>query len=91
MVELMVRHTVADYGKWRPYFDGDDQRRKDCGATGTKQVYRDQEDPNTITLIMEWDTAENARKFTQDPALAAVMQQAGVVGRPALISIVTRS
>ena len=32
--------------------------------------------------IMEWDSAEKARKFAQDPALAEVMKNAGVIGAP---------
>jgi hypothetical protein len=49
------------------------------------------DDPKTITLVMEWDKPENALKFGKDPALAAVMEKAGVIGQPALISIVSRT
>ena len=91
MVYLNVRHTVADYGKWRPIYDEDKSRRKENGATGVEQVYRDADNPNIITLIMEWDSAEDALKFAKDPALAAVMQKAGVVGRPELIAILLRA
>jgi len=90
MVYINVRHTVADYEKWRPFFDGDDARRRAAGATGVNQVYRDADDLNTINIIMEWDNAENARKFLDDPALREVMQQAGVVGMPAVRAILSR-
>ena len=89
MVYLNVRHTVADYEKWRPVFDADAARRRAAGATGVTQVYRDMDAPNTITLILEWDTAENANKFAHDPALGAVMQQAGVIGLPAVVAVVS--
>jgi hypothetical protein len=89
MVYLNVRHTVTDYGKWRPIFDQDDARRRAAGATGVNQVYRDMDEPNIITLILEWDTAENARKFAHDPALGAVMQKTGVVGVPALVAVLS--
>jgi hypothetical protein len=88
---LIVRHTVADYEKWRPFFDGDAARRKSSGATGVSQVYRDVDNPKIVTLVLEWDKAENALKFAHDPALAAVMEKAGVVGMPALVSIVSRA
>jgi hypothetical protein len=91
MCYLIVRHTVADYEKWRPYFDGDATRRRSNGATGVNQVYRDVDDPKTITLVLEWDKPENALKFGKDPALAAVMEKAGVIGQPALISIASRN
>jgi hypothetical protein len=89
MVYNNVRHTVADYGKWRSIFDEDYARRRAAGASGVKQVYRDVDDPNIITIIMEWDTAKNAREFAHDPALGAVMQKAGVVGLPAVVAILS--
>jgi len=91
MVNLIVRHTVTDYGKWRPIFDEDDARRRAGGASAVKQVYRDLDDPDIITIIMEWDTAENANRFAHDPALGAVMQKAGVVGMPALVAVLSRA
>jgi hypothetical protein len=91
MCYLVVRHTVADYKKWRPFYDGDDARRRAAGATGITQVYQDVDDPNTTTVLMEWDKPENALKFAHDPALAEVMKKAGVIGQPALVSIVSKS
>jgi heme-degrading monooxygenase HmoA len=87
MIYLNVRHTVADYEKWRVFFDGDDVKRRAAGATGATKVYRDADDANTVTTIIEWDNAENARKFMNDPALREVMQKAGVVGMPAVRAI----
>ena len=89
MVYLNVRHTVADYEKWRPIFDADASRRAAAGATGVAQIYRDMDAPNVVTLILEWDTAENANKFAHDPALGAVMQQAGVIGLPAVVAVLS--
>jgi hypothetical protein len=48
------------------------------GAPGVSQIFRDVENPNQITVLLEWDNAENARKFASDPALKEVMQAAGV-------------
>lgn len=91
MVYFNVRHTVSDYATWRQVFDQDDSRRRAAGATGVKQVYRDADNPNVITLTLEWDSAENARKFGADPALREVMQKAGVVGAPVFMAITTRA
>ncbi len=90
MVFINVRITVADYPIWRKFFDGDEARRRVGGATGINQIYRDAEDPNTVNLILEWDNAENARKFLDDPALREVMQKSGVIGAPALRAVLTR-
>lgn len=91
MVSVNVRHTVADYGKWRPVFDEDDARRRAGGQLGVPQVYRDVDNPNIITLILEWDTAEKANKFVHDPALGAVMETAGVIGMPAVVAVIARA
>ena len=91
MVYITVRHTAADYEKWRPSFDGDEARRRAGGATGVNQIFRDVADPNTITLVLEWDSAEKAHKFLDDPALREVMLKAGVVGMPAVIAVQSRA
>ncbi len=72
-------------------FDAHESSRRAAGATGVNQVYRDEDDANTVTLIMEWDNAENARKFVDDPALRDVIQQAGVIGMPAVRAIQSRA
>ena len=90
MVYINVRHTAADYAKWRSIFDGDEARRRTAGATGVNQIYRDADDPNTVNIILEWDNAQNARKFLDDPALREVMQKAGVVGAPSVRAILSR-
>ena len=82
MIYLQVNHTVADYAKWRPGFDANEPARRAGGATGVQQVYRGMEDPNAITILMEWDNAENARRFFLDPRLKEVMSAAGVIGAP---------
>ena len=71
--------------------DAHESSRRAAGATGDNQVYRDVDDANTVMLIMEWDNAENARKFVDDPALREVMQQAGVIGMPAVRAIQSRA
>ena len=91
MTYINVRHTVSNYENWRPIFDADMPRRIAGGATGVTQIYRDVDNPNVITLLMEWDNEKNATKFLNDPALGAVMQQAGVVGMPAVRAILSRS
>ena len=91
MTYLNVRHTVADYGKWRPFFDGDETRRRAAGATGVNQVYRDADNPNIVTVFMEWDNPMNAQKFVKDPTLAEIMQKAGVIGVPEVAAILSRA
>ena len=82
MIYLSVCHTVADYAKWRTVFDAHDAAQRAAGATGVPQVYRDQENPNAITVIIEWESVEKAQQFFRDPALAEAMKTAGVTSAP---------
>ena len=81
MAYLIVRHTVEDYGKWKPVFDQHGSVRKAAGSKGV-QLLRSADNPNDVTMLFEWDSLEHARAFTESPDLRAVMQRAGVVGRP---------
>lgn len=84
-VYVNVRHTVADYERWRQVFD--EARRLAAGSTGVKQVLRDVDDPKIITVIFGWDNAENANRFVNDPALREAMERAGTIGMPAARAI----
>ena len=91
MVNCIVRQTVSDYAKWRPIYDADEVRRRAAGATGVNQVFRDVDDPNTVTVVLEWDNTQNAHKFINDPALAEVMKKAGVIGMPSVIAVTSHA
>jgi quinol monooxygenase YgiN len=91
MVHVIMRATVADYQKWRPVFDGLEDLRRSMGSTGTNQVFRDADDPNTITLILEWDNADHAREFLGSPQLREAMQKAGLIGAPAVLTVLTEA
>ncbi len=82
MIYLSSRQTVSDYAKWRTAFDTSETFRKDAGATGVNKIYRDVENPSTVTAIMEWNNIEKARLHLADPKLKEVLQNAGVTGSP---------
>ena len=82
MIFVYVRHEVADYIKWRRHFDADLTRRKEGGATGIEYVYRDVENQNLVSIIMEWESMEKARMFLADPLLKKITQDAGVISEP---------
>jgi heme-degrading monooxygenase HmoA len=79
MIYFQVRHTVADYAKWRVAFDNHGATRRAFGATGVDQVYRGVDNPNAITVITEWKSAEDAQRFAQDPSLKEAMVAGGVI------------
>jgi quinol monooxygenase YgiN len=89
MVYVTMRFTVGDYAKFRPLFDENESWRRAAGSTGKNQVFRDAADPNTITLVLEWDNAEHARAFLDNPELRERQKNAGIVGAPAVRTVMT--
>ena len=90
MVYINLRVNVTDYDKWRTSFDANESNRKSAGATGVNQFYRDVDNLNNITLILEWDEAGNAQAFLNDPNTKASMDAAGVTGRPMVVAVQTQ-
>ena len=87
MVYINLRVNVADYDKWRLGFDANESNRRSAGSTGVNQFYRDVENPNNVTLVLEWDEAEKAHAFLNDPRTKESMDEAGVTGRPMVVAV----
>jgi heme-degrading monooxygenase HmoA len=81
MVNILIRHKVKDYDKWKPVFDEHQAFRK-AGGEKEARLFRNIDDPNEITILQKWDTIEKARKFTESSDLKKAMQKAGVAGKP---------
>lgn len=90
MVYTIVRQSVADYEKWHTVFDGTEAKRREFSATGVHQIFRDVDDPNTITVIIEWENGEKAKEFLNSPILKEAAQKGGVIGVPMVRVAVTR-
>jgi heme-degrading monooxygenase HmoA len=83
MVELIVRHKVQDYGRWKPLFDEHGAKRKAAGSKGGR-LFRSEKDPNEVVILFEWEDLGKAHKFTESEDLRQTMERAGVVGKPEL-------
>ena len=81
MPSILVRHTVEDFDKWHPVFTEHASARKDHGSKGAR-LFRNAEKPNEITILMDWDSFDNARAFFASDTLRSAMQGGGVVGQP---------
>jgi heme-degrading monooxygenase HmoA len=81
MPYLLVRHKVADYDKWKPFFDQHGTTRQRSGSQGG-QLLRNADDPNELIILFQWGTLEKARQFSQSNDLREIMQQAGVIDQP---------
>lgn len=81
MIHVIVRHKVADYSRWKEAFDAHLSMRKAGGELGHR-LFVSVEDPHDLTLVMDWDSLERARRFAGSDDLKQAMQKAGVVGEP---------
>jgi uncharacterized protein (DUF1330 family) len=81
MTYLNVRHNVKNFGTWKTAFESDAGRRRAEGSKSA-QLFHDSEHPNSVSVLMEFETADKARKFANDPALKEAMERAGVLGNP---------
>ncbi len=78
MAFSMLRLGVRDYETWMSFMEGFADMRAAAGCSGVK-VYQSADDGNDVMVVLEWSDLDDARKFSESPALMAVMQKAGVV------------
>ena len=81
MVKQYLRHTVADFKKWKAVYDSHDATRKEFGCQKS-EVFANAQNPNEVLVVMEWASQADAAKFAQSPSLKEAMQNAGVVSHP---------
>ncbi len=81
MPYTLVRSTVEDFAKWKAVYDEHASVRRAAGSIGA-QVFQNAETPNQVTVLIEWDSLENAHKFVQSQDLRDAMERAGVIGPP---------
>ncbi|WP_319506492.1 hypothetical protein [uncultured Methanolobus sp.] len=84
MVYVLIRHIVEDFLKWKSGFDEHASTRKESGSKGG-MLFHTSEDPNSLAILFEWDTIENAHKFTESPELKKKMEEVGVISKPEII------
>ena len=83
MPYLLVVHKVQDYDRWRPYFDSDKPRQQGAGLT-VRHVLRGADDPQEVVILFEAEDLGRARALAGSEELRKIMQEAGVLGPPAM-------
>lgn len=78
---LVIRHTVADYSKWKPFFDADSTNRNAAGMH-LIGVARGIEDQNDVEIPFMIDDVQKVKAFVSDPKLKDIMQKGGVNSAP---------
>jgi hypothetical protein len=85
---MIVRHQVADYAKWRPVYDGNEDKRQAAGLTNGR-IFQVDGNPNEIVILLDAADLEKAKTFASSEALKAGMMEAGVTGKPEILFLVT--
>ena len=80
---VIVHHKVANYAKWRPFFDADKANQLAAGLTNPR-VYRSPKNPNDLTIIFDMADMTKARAFAKSPKMKDTMAKAGVLGSPTI-------
>ena len=85
---MIVRHQVADYAKWRPVYDGNEDKRQAAGLTNGR-IYQVAGNPNEIVILLDAADLEKAKAFASSEELKAGMMKAGVTGKPEILFLTT--
>jgi quinol monooxygenase YgiN len=77
VTHLHVGFKVKDYEQWKKGYDASAEQRKASGET-SYQVFRNIDDPNTVTVISQQQSAEKVQAFINSPDLQARMKASGI-------------
>ena len=63
MSYILVRHRVGRFSDFEAVFRGGAERRRRMGSRGGK-VFRNVNDTGDVLILLEWDTAEAAKGWS---------------------------
>jgi hypothetical protein len=78
---LLATTTVEDFDRFTAIFSTTSaEKRRQHGSKGAV-VFRDPNEDDRVWVIFDWD-AEGWQRFTSDPEVPPIMQDAGHTSRP---------
>jgi heme-degrading monooxygenase HmoA len=77
MAKVMATFTVLDLDNWKIVYDAAANVRRAAGWQST-QIYPNEQNPNELVLVHEWDSEENFKAFSNSPQLMELQTRAGV-------------
>ena len=77
VTHLHVGFKVENYEQWKEGYDASIEQRKAAGEVSF-QVFRNVDDPNTVTVLSVQESAEQVQAFMDSPDLKARMEAAGI-------------
>jgi heme-degrading monooxygenase HmoA len=62
MVYVVIEHQIYDFDMLKTVYTDDAERRRRLGCRGG-HIWRAADDPDNVSVVLEWDTVEHARDF----------------------------
>lgn len=81
MTHVIIRHKVADFGKWKALYD-DHRSTREAAGLRDLHLWRTEEDPSDVLVLFAVSDDAKARGFADSADLKAAMEAAGVQGPP---------
>lgn len=78
VTHLHVGFKVKNYARWKEGYDASVEQRKASGEISF-QVFRNVDEPNTVTVLSVQKSAEQVQAFLDSPDLKARMEAAGII------------
>jgi quinol monooxygenase YgiN len=72
-----VGFKVENYERWKEEYDAGIEQRKAAGEISF-QVFRNVDDPNTVTVLSVQESVEQVQAFMDSPDIKARMEAAGI-------------
>ena len=73
MIYSQITYMIGDYDAWRAKFDEMESVRQQYGCTGT-YAYSNADNPNELTIVLEWADEGQAKAYFASAELRAAMQ-----------------
>jgi quinol monooxygenase YgiN len=81
MGTVIAQTAFEDYDRFFETFSTRGQeKRREYGCRGVR-ILRDLDDPHRVVNVFDWDR-EDLERFLRDPEVPAIMESAGLRGRP---------
>lgn len=81
MPHIMIRHKVADFGKWKSAYDAHSFARASAGLK-EEHLLRSSDNPNEVVLLFSAQDLNKGKEFAASDDLREAMQKAGVIDKP---------
>jgi hypothetical protein len=77
---ILIRHKVADFGKWKPVYDSHASARTAAGLK-EERLLRNIDNPNEVFLLFSAQDLNKAKHFAASDDLRQRMREAGVTDK----------